>query len=120
MATSVDRKQRTLNVDYFECEIPSYIEMKNAFDNLQKRHWKVDYVLSHTCPSFLKETIIQRQDIHMMKKCPVSDFFDSLVLDRRLFFKNWLFGHFHMNKSFYVNDRRFTCLYGCFSELQND
>lgn len=47
---SIDRAYRTLNKSYWEEEIPSEEDYKNGNKNLKACDYKVDYVITHTCP----------------------------------------------------------------------
>lgn len=49
-AQSIDRHLRTLNVSWWEEEIPSTKEMEYAIENLKRYDNKVDYIISHTMP----------------------------------------------------------------------
>lgn len=41
---------RTEAINWWPGEIPSQEDFENAYKNLDKINWKVDYVLTHTCP----------------------------------------------------------------------
>jgi hypothetical protein len=66
-------------------------------------NWKVDYVLTHTCPSrvipeFFKENTQDVFGLTQKIEDPVSKFFD--FLDNRLEFKEWHFGHLHKDQKY--------------------
>ena len=94
-AVSIDKAYRTPNVSWWEQETLSHQEETDTLNKLDSLKWKVDYVLTHTCPAFI---------IHEFLDCPsdpkfhdpVSKFFDAVSLD--LDFKEWHFGHFHCDR----------------------
>jgi hypothetical protein len=38
------------SIDWWPEEVPNQADLDNAYVNLDKAGWKVDYVISHTCP----------------------------------------------------------------------
>ena len=85
-------------------EMPSGKEMENGINNLKKHNFKVDYVISHCCPTFAQSVLGNgTYDTDYL-----TDYFQSLVYDYGLDFSKWIFGHYHDNK--YVLDR-FVLLY---------
>ena len=97
-AYSIDKHFRKRGVNWWEDEQPSDIIKARVEARLAKENWKVDAVLSHTCP---------------MKYVPIEGFlpgFDQLEVDNsteiwldtiedRLTYERWLCGHFHMYKT---------------------
>jgi 3-oxoacid CoA-transferase subunit A len=93
-AFSVDKDQRTTGVDWWPDEQPSE-EIKDRVERkLAARKWKVEVVLSHTCP---------------YKYRPTEQFFDKAWVDHsteewldeiegRLKYNEWWCGHFHTEK----------------------
>jgi len=93
-ADSVDKHWRTKDHDWWAEELPTWDEMNYGMDNLEKVDWKVDYVLSHTCPNKVKHMMMQYMrlkpnDVHLEK------YFDEVV--EKLDFYKWYFGHFHVD-----------------------
>ena len=100
-ALSVDKNTRTPKIDWWQEEAHSYADIENALTNLEKHNFNVDVVLTHTCPSSIiqhildTELYIDNDKIHDS----ASVFFDALINDYSLKFKEWHFGHFHIEKS---------------------
>lgn len=93
---------RKEGIDWWPEEIPSADDFENACSNLDKVGWKVDHVVSHTCPVSLRllfggqgrpadptETILQD------------------LWDKGLQFNSWHFGHFHVERQI----DKFICHY---------
>lgn len=96
-AKSIDKANRTEWVSWWKDEIPSYREMYDGIENLRLHDYKVDYILSHTCPKSIKLKYFKDIGAHywMIDECPVSKYFDSLLDDYKVQFKKWYFGHMH-------------------------
>ena len=52
-AASIDKAYRTEGSSWWPQEVPSMQDIDECYDNLEKVHNKVDYVLTHTCPAHL-------------------------------------------------------------------
>jgi DNA repair exonuclease SbcCD nuclease subunit len=99
-ATSVDKLYRVENISWWVQETLSYKEEKKILEVIEKNN-KFDYVVSHTCPYFLIDLL----DDLRKKKCSVSKFLDEVC--KKIEFKEWYFGHFHIDRQI----RNFICLY---------
>lgn len=100
-AKSIDIDFRTLGVDYWEEEQPSKEEMENGLNNLKKHNFKVDYVLTHTCPTDTLKLLIRN---------PIEDELSYYLSDvkNKLSYKKWYFGHLHFDVELFNGEH---CLY---------
>lgn len=93
-AETVDKLNRTIGIDWWKEEIPSYDEMNEALKNLKNNNYKVDYVISHDCRTYTLHYLCSKYDF-----CPnenvVNEFLEYIysILD----FKHWYFGHYHLD-----------------------
>ena len=110
-ATSSDKIFRKENVSWWKREMPSDKEYHEAWENLKKVGFKVDYILSHCCPSRLLRFMINNH------KLPdkLTDFFEEI--DKMTKYQQWYFGHLHTEKRF--DDRKHTCVYNHVLELKD-
>lgn len=106
-ALSVDKEFRVLGQSYWEQELPSQKEYDRALKNLEKHNFEVDIVVTHTCP----HSIIPYFGMEDIIDDPVSSFFDTLLLEKKLQFKEWRFGHFHIDRFFEHDNKKFKCHY---------
>lgn len=107
-ALSIDKKLRVLNKSYWTAELPTQDEYDYAVANLEKHDFNVDIVISHTCP----RSLIGNLGLFDAKiNDPVAGFFDHLLKDKKIKFNEWHFGHFHVDKPFYYEDKLFECHY---------
>lgn len=100
-AESTDKMHRTEDESWWVREMPSEEEYKEAFNNLEKNDWCVDYVITHDGPT----EIIQDLTIFSMPN-KIRNFFS--VVDSKLKYKQWYFGHYHQDIKI---DNRHTLLY---------
>lgn len=96
---------RINHVSWWERELPNEEEMEEGLKNLEKYDFKVDYILTHSpCTSVLKQMDggcgLYQSDI-------LTDYLQEIK--QRTDFKHWLFGHMHINKTYYWE--RSSCLY---------
>jgi len=98
-------------VDFWEKEIPSWSDQLNALYNLSLYNFKVDYVMTHTSPKQFVSSFISKEDSAYSVKlnCPVAYFLDNIF--EKVEFKQWFFGHFHVNKTIQTNKGDLICHY---------
>ena len=88
-ALSVDKANRRPYISWWPEENPSTAEWKNADDNLNKHNNKVHYVLTHTCPQF----VLDSMGFTWCSNDPVPTMLERIYQEIR--FKEWHFGHLH-------------------------
>jgi hypothetical protein len=93
-------KGRTEGKDWWPEEIPSELDYENACRNLDKVSWRVDYVITHTCPTSQRQHFTREA----WKIDPTEVILQRLI-DKGLEFDSWHFGHFHEEKQL----GKFTC-----------
>jgi len=110
-ATSVDRRYRRERISWWPEEIPSYAEWEEAFAVLDRQGWKVDYVVTHTCPN---EFLHGHKDFTVWPDiCPVRQMLDRIR--GRIEYGWWFFGHFHEDHE--EPEQRCTWLYRSIKKL---
>ena len=105
-AQSYDKAMRIEGISWWKDELWSYQEQEHAFSvlqNLKKQGKRVDYVLSHTCPSELIYPIFGVDDNNDPTTKILSEI--NKVLDDE--FTGWFFGHWHKD----ISCGKFHCLY---------
>lgn len=81
--------------------MPSDDEYAEARQTLERRDWKVDYVITHCAPTAIQQKINPR-----FKPDKLTDFLEEIRCRRR--FHYWLFGHYHDNQ---IIDEKYVLLY---------
>lgn len=101
-ARSVDVIYRTAYETWWPREMPSDEEYAEALQNLEKHNWQVDYVITHCAPTCIQQWIDKSFMVDDLNK-----FLENVY--RNLTFKEWYFGHYHIDKTF----RKFSskCVY---------
>ena len=92
---------RIRDFSWWDLELPTSQEMENGIENLEKINYKVDYIISHCCP-----TSIQALINPTYKRDVLTDYLQQI--SEKCTFKKWYFGHYHDYKQ--VNSQ-FTLLY---------
>ena len=93
---------RIRDFSWWDMELPTKEEMNNGRKNLETINYKVDYVISHCCPTSIQVLLgrgIYNNDY-------LTDYLQEIA--EKLEFKKWYFGHYHNNKQ--INDK-FNLLY---------
>lgn len=109
---SIDKERR---LDYekvygrkiwWEEEFPTKQEIDNAYKNLEKYNWKVNYIITHSAPTNVLPMV---SEFFISSLKADIDIVNSTLEDirQRTDFDHWYFGHYHGNKDF----DRFTLLY---------
>lgn len=89
-AYSIDRAHRDLGLTWFEEEIPSEEEYKEAWKNLKANDHIVDYIISHTGPY---EVVIELGYECHDEALDQVRFFQQVA--DQVDFQDWYFGHLH-------------------------
>ena len=82
---------RIRDYSWWDLELPTNQEMKNGIKNLEKVNYKVDYIISHCCPTSI-QTLINPT----YKKDTLTDYLQQI--SEKCTFKKWYFGHYHDNR----------------------
>ena len=92
---------RIRDFSWWDLELPTNQEMENGIENLEKINYKVDYIITHCCPTSIQALInpTYKRDI-------LTDYLQQI--SEKCTFKKWYFGHYHDYKQ--VNSQ-FTLLY---------
>ena len=109
-AYSIDQNHRTEGIDWWRTEEPNYHESKRAYQSLDDVQWKVDYVLTHDAPSWVRDVLHS----HHLENSYTVRLLDDIFGKQKFSFKHHYFGHHHMDKT--VHDRH-TCCYHKVHEL---
>lgn len=97
-AYSIDKYMRQEGTSWWSREIPNDDEYKRGIQMIKNADYKVDYIITHTCPSeIIKMYLHHIPDPHDGE---LTGFFDYLMYD--VDFKCWFFGHWHTDDYFKI------------------
>lgn len=82
---------RVLGRSWWPGELPSDAEYLAAMEMLERASWKTDYVITHCAPTHIALVMNHHNEADAL-----SDFLE--MVDRRLEYTGWFFGHFHGNR----------------------
>lgn len=77
---------------WWQEETPSTEEMKEGVNNLYRYDLKVDFIITHECPTNVKALLVDEIDIANAATL----FFDELA--KQVTYKHWFFGSVHKDK----------------------
>ena len=94
-AYSRDRFLRQLGKSFWEEELPSNADYKEAANNLEKNGFSVDYIVSHTAP----REIIRRMGFYPdQRDIELTGFLEWVMYETT--FSDWYFGHWHIDRDY--------------------
>lgn len=93
---------RIRDFSWWDLEMPTDEEMKNGIRNLEKVDYKVDYIISHCCPTSV-QSVLSRG---IYKKDELTDYLQEI--SEKCEFNKWYFGHYHENRKI---DSKYILLY---------
>lgn len=95
---SHDVAYRVSSINWWQQELPTMAEMKNARYNLEQVDWKVDYVLTHDV--FRGHKFADKYDVDMSVYdsgyYDVQEFLKEI--EKKLDYKVWMHGHYHVDE----------------------
>ncbi len=100
---------RVNHISWWKEELPCIEEYETARRNLDACGWRVDYIVSHCCPSSVMDIISGGS----YQRDQLTDFFDEI--NERCAFDYWFFGHYHDNRAIM---RKYILLYEQIVELE--
>lgn len=93
---------RIREYSWWDLEMPTDEEMQHGLENLEKHANKVDYIITHCCPTSTQAVLGNGT----YKSDYQTDYFQKIA--EKCEFKKWYFGHYHETRQI---DPQFTCLY---------
>jgi len=93
-ASSTDKEQRIVGIDWWPEEEAGYAEHNHALDNLEKHGNEVDIVITHTMPSEHIPVLNKMVDYNYSRRMDTTARFLQEVYNN-IKFKAWFCGHFH-------------------------
>lgn len=101
-AYSVDRAYRREGVSWWKEELPTAEEYDLGLDALEKRGFKVNYIITHTAPQAVVERLIAKQpwyerpklELHP-KEYKLMEYLGKIAFQTE--FRHWYFGHWHFD-----------------------
>lgn len=91
-AASHDKAYRKEHISWWPREMPSAEEYAEGLANLARHDGKVDYILTHTCPTSILAMLNDREPTGI-EKDELTEYLESVK--RSTAYKAWGFGHFH-------------------------
>ena len=89
-AHSIDQLRRTEGISWWPEEMPSAEEYKRGLENLDKHHNRVDYILTHTAPTFVVDELGLE---YIEGEEELQEYLEQI--SETVDFKDWFCGHFH-------------------------
>ena len=86
------RRFRVLGHSWWPEELPSDEEYYTALKTLERTNWQVDYVITHCASTSIALSMDRHNEADNL-----TEFLE--MVDRRLEYEYWFFGHFHDNRS---------------------
>ena len=96
-ATSVDKAYRTEGETWWPEEEPSLEVKEEGLSNLAKYDNTVDYIITHTCPEFIKEEFGKQFEKFINYESAVEQYLE-IIMDT-VKYKKWYLGHLHVDKT---------------------
>ena len=83
---------RIRDYSWWDLELPTQDEMKNGIHNLEKVNYKVDYIITHCCPTSVQAILSGGT----YNKDYLTDYLQEI--SEKCEFNKWYFGHYHGNR----------------------
>jgi hypothetical protein len=80
---------RVNHISWWAEEMPSLLEYAEGIKNLDAHNWKVDYVITHSCPAHIQDQLSNGR----FQQDDLTRYLENI--SHKLKFKQWFFGHYH-------------------------
>ena len=100
-ASSHDKEYRTEGKNWWEAEMPSEQDYKNAEENLRKNNFNFDFIITHSAPTSVQKEVAPRYEVNK-----ITEFLEEVK--KNIACRKWFFGHYHRD---IVIDEKFTALF---------
>jgi Icc-related predicted phosphoesterase len=110
-ANSIDKEYRIPGVSWFPEEMPDNEEYERGFKSLEYVNYRVDYVITHTCPYNVATKLVTR--LYSGEE-EIQSYFN--LISRDLIFKKWYFGHWHRDMTL----GKYVGLYNCILKVGDE
>jgi len=118
-ALSCDKGLRTVGVDFWDGEQPTWNEFEYGMTQLDKVDWKVDYVITHTCPVNIIGDVIHTTVYTEGKfKDPVAEYLYEVY--KKIEFSEWFAGHFHTDVTLDYSSTGDGIFHFCYNNLPKE
>lgn len=85
-----EKRFRINHFSWWEEEMPNENEMQEGIQNLKINNNKVDYIITHDCPTSSLFALYEKPEINKLNR-----YFEEILSG--ITFKKWYFGHHHIN-----------------------
>ena len=100
-ASSHDKERRTEGKNWWKEEMPGEQEYNNAKKNIKKNDFEFDYILTHSAPTSVQQTIAPSYEVNRL-----TDFLEQIK--NTVSYQKWFFGHYHKDIEC---DKKFTAVF---------
>ena len=94
-AKSSDKEFRKEGVSWWKEEMPNQEEYAEGFRNLELNKWKVDFIVTHTCPVKIQKVLLEKSDKNL-ETTELNQYLSEI--DSKTNYKHWYFGHNHLDE----------------------
>lgn len=97
-AYSTDRYLRNPGTSWWKEEIANNTEIKEAWNNLEKHNFEIDYIITHQVPGYLQKMFANGTYDYTdktKKDNSILQFFDEI--SKKVKYKKWFCGHMHQD-----------------------
>ncbi|MDE6407397.1 MAG: metallophosphoesterase [Anaeroplasmataceae bacterium] len=102
---SIDKAFREPGISWWSEEMPTDEELEEGLKNLAQHGNKVDFVLTHDCPTSI-ESLVGLYTWKQIKHTKSNEVLEKCK--EGLAYTHWYFGHYHFDRRL---SEKFTCLY---------
>ena len=92
-AKRLKKEIRILHESIWEEEIPSADEYEEGFRNLERTHWKVDYIITHCCNTTTQASLGGGN----FQPDSLTEYLEQIK--QKVKYQYWFFGHYHDNRN---------------------
>lgn len=111
-ATSTDKAFRREGISWWQDELPTDDDLQEAFKNLERHNFKVDYIITHACDEKALYYPPLKLGNSMFSTYPENRMLSNF--EERVEYKHWYFGHYHLDGD--LTDKK-TVLYQKIREI---
>lgn len=115
-AESIDKASRRDQISWWPQEVPNQMEMNYGIETLKKLDYKVDFVITHTCPKRNYPALYEAGQVYFNNIFYTVEKYLEYI-SSICYFDKWIHGHHHIDRYYEAYGDKYYAVYNKIIQL---